>query len=121
MTQDDQIPLDILKGMDPQQINILLVQGFNSQVRELKELKQHVQSYSELLEKKIGREEFSEFKAKINGRVDTADGKIKAIEEIHQDGDIRKKMAFNIGKYFWIIILAFMNLLQFFYTIGKNS
>jgi len=121
MTQDDQIPLEILRGMPPEQINILLVQGFNSQVRSLDELKAHVQAYGELLEKKIGRDEYGEFKVKIHDRLDDHHKRIENIENIHENGTVKKDFAFNVGKYFWIIVLAIMNLLQFFYTIGSSN
>lgn len=121
MPEDDQIKLSDVKDMDQKEIHILLIQGFNLLVRKTDRMKEKVDTYIQILDKKVGREEFKETKKELEFEIQKNREDIEKLQNNEENRKIQVRTGLGIGKYFWIVLLALMNLIQFFYAIAMAN
>ena len=118
---NDEIPLSTAKELSTEQLHVLLIQGFNMQVRKIDDMGRKVDIYIDLLEKKATREEFKGLQEHVDGKLDDHEKRLSDLANMLENGKIRLKTGLDIGRWFWVVLLAIVNLVQFFYTLGSNQ
>lgn len=114
MSENDPIPLELIQKLKERDILILLVQAVNTQSKSVETISTRFKDYIDIIEKKVGRDEFKEYKTKADGIFGEHDNRLKAVEGNQQDNDVKKKFFFGMTSNLWAVIVAGITLMNFF-------
>ena len=115
----DTIPLDYIKQLDEKELHVLLIQGFNDQVKRMDNLTTQIQTFVQVLDGKISRAEFIDFEKIQRDTNEDHRKRLAALENKNGDRDLKKETILGIGKTFWVGILVLTNVIQFLALLAK--
>lgn len=116
---DNTIPLDYIKQLDEKELHVLLIQGFNDQVKRMDNLTIQIQAFVQVLDGKISRAEFIDFEKIQRDTNEDHRKRLAALENKNGDRDLKKETILGIGKTFWVGILVLTNVIQFLALLAK--
>lgn len=116
---DNTIPLDYIKQLDEKELHVLLIQGFNDQVKRMDNLTTQIQTFVQVLDGKISRAEFIDFEKIQRDTNEDHRKRLAALENKNGDRDLKKETILGIGKTFWVGILVLTNVIQFLALLAK--
>lgn len=116
---DNTIPLDYIKQLDEKELHVLLIQGFNDQVKRMDNLTTQIQTFVQVLDGKISRAEFIDFEKIQRDTNEDHRKRLAALENKNDDRDLKKETILGIGKTFWVGILVLTNVIQFLALLAK--